>query len=208
MSQVDVSQYQRSLSGNLRKLQEVQAPMLAQAEKLAEEARHRSETLLKGAGEYLKDAVKVVPPEDGSTGVAGAWDGSDIWMYPSPIGTAGWGGSAGAKAVEEDKPRKSGDTMTYARVKRADALLARLKHDPELVKLDPEADETVRENYLKFVGEEIDGKGGIEGDVWSKKVKEALSDEADGTALKSTMDTLGEGQQGGSKRLTNWPVPL
>ncbi|KIO30692.1 hypothetical protein M407DRAFT_5460 [Tulasnella calospora MUT 4182] len=190
ISQVDVSQYQRSLSGNIRKLQEAQGPMLAQAEKLAEEARHRSEVLLKEAGEYLKDAVKVVPPEGGSAGVAGAWDGSDLWMYPSPIGTAGWGGNDSTKAVEEDKPRKSGDTMTYARVKRADALLARLKHDPKLVKLDPEADEAVRENYLKFVGEEIDGKGGIEGDAWSKKVGEALSDGADGPALKSTMDAL------------------
>ncbi|KAG8990358.1 hypothetical protein FRB90_001801 [Tulasnella sp. 427] len=192
MSQVDVSQYQRSLSGNIRKLQEAQAPTLAQAQKLAEEARHRSEILFKEAGDYLKDAVKVVPPEEGgSTGVAGAWDGTDLWMYPSPIGTAGWGGgSTDTKAVEEEKPRKSGDTMTYARVKRADALLARLKHDPELVKLDPEADDAVRETYLKFVGEEIDGKGGIEGDVWSKKVGESLADGTDGAALKSTMDTL------------------
>ncbi|KAG8897394.1 hypothetical protein FRC00_004330 [Tulasnella sp. 408] len=190
ISQVDVSQYQRSLSGNIRKLQEAQAPMLAQAEKLAEEARHRSEVLFKEAGEYLKDAVKVVPPEGGSAGAAGAWDGSDLWMYPSPIGTAGWGGNTATRAVEEDKPRKSGDTTTYARVTRADALLARLKHDPELVKLNPEADEAIRETYLKFVGEEIDGKGGVQGDVWSKKVEEALADGTDGPALKSTMDAV------------------
>ncbi|KAG8899486.1 hypothetical protein FRB99_006691 [Tulasnella sp. 403] len=179
-SNVDMQQIRTSLSMNIQRMQD--APLVAQAEKLAEEYRHKSEVLLKEAGEYLKDAVKVVPPDGSERNIL--WDGSDVWMYPSPIGTAGWGGS------EEAKPRPSGE-ISYARVKRADALLARLKRDPEMLRLDPSKDATVEERYETYVKEEIEDKGGLDGELWIEKIKEALAEsESDGEVLKATRDSL------------------
>ena len=176
-SQVDIQQIQRSLTAGVQRVQN---------EPLVAEYRSRSGALFKGAGDYLKDAVRVLPPDQqGAPNMS--WDGSDIWAYPSPIGTTGWGGSS-----KEVEPRRSGDTTAYAKVKRADALLARLKYDPEMIMLDPSSDPVVKERYATFVSKEIDEKGGLQGEVWSKEISNALADIGPASeALKANRDKLG-----------------
>lgn len=159
-SQMDIQQIQRNLAAGVQRVQE--------------------------AGDYLKDAVRVLPPDQqGAPNMS--WDGSDVWAYPSPIGTTGWGGSS-----KEVEPRRSGDATAYAKVKRADALLARLKYDPEMILLDPSSDPVVKERYATFVSKEIATKGGLQGEVWSKEISNALADIGPASeALKANRDKLG-----------------
>lgn len=186
-SQVDIQGIRTSLNSNLQRLQS--NPLLQEAEKLADEYRLKSEALLNQAGEYLKDAVKVIPPEGDEHHPNVAWDGSDVWMFPSPIGTAGWGGAGDAKAR-----RSSGEAMTStARMTRSEAVLARLRRDPEMLKLDPNDDAVVKERYQQYVQEDITAHGGLEGELWSGRIH-AASDEKDpeGVALAATRYKLGD----------------
>ncbi|KAF8967907.1 hypothetical protein BDZ97DRAFT_1801921, partial [Flammula alnicola] len=84
----------------LSELQRVQGVTLTQAEEYA----HKSEALLreavKEAGEVLRDAVKVVPPEQAETSAAGGsglvWDGTDMWMFPlNQMNRVDWGRKRG-----------------------------------------------------------------------------------------------------------------
>lgn len=180
---VDIGQIRSQLQTNIQRIQEQNAPLVA-------EYRKQSEAFIKDAQEYLKDAVKVVPPDEQGSVPGMTWDGTDVWMYPSPIGTAGWGKSG--LAVDEAAPRKSSDTMTYARLSRAEALLVRLKHDPEMLKLDPREDASVQDRFEKYVTDDIEGSGGLNGEEWSKEIEDAFADAEHGEALKATHDNLGE----------------
>lgn len=156
----------------------------------AEEYVHKSEALLreavKEAGEVLKDAVKVIPPDEaGSSGLI--WDGSDMWMLPTPMSTP----EAGPSSSPSDKG-KGKASSTHAVATRAEALLKRLKHDSDIIRHDPEADATTKEQYLLWTETEVEAEGGIEGDVWKKRQTDALADAADGAALKANVDTLGK----------------
>ncbi len=149
----------------------------------AEEYVHKSEALLreavKEAGEVLKDAVKVIPPEDpSSSGLI--WDGSDMWMLPTP--------ASEAPSVKG----KGKASSTHAVATRAEALLKRLKHDSDIIRHDPEADSATKEQYLQWVATEVEAKGGMEGEEWSKKISAVVDDASDGAALKANEDTLGE----------------
>ena len=76
---------------------------------------------------------------------------------------------------------------------RAEALLKRLKHDPLIIRHDPEADPTVKELYVQWLATEVDTKeNGIEGNEWTDKTNTVLADGADGEALKANRDTLGK----------------
>ena len=185
-SQVDLQQIRATITSNIQKVQGV---TFVQAEKMAEEYMHKSEALLKEAGEYLKDAVKVVPP-DGQEAPSGLmWDGSDIWMFPSPVGTQGWGGGD-----ESSKAQPPAEAQTVsARLKRADALLLRLKHDPSLLRLDPSQDTSIQEKFAQYVEKHIISKGGIENDEWKSKIEATLAEKSpDGDALKLTKEKLGK----------------
>jgi len=162
---------------------------LQQAEKLAGDYKNKGEALFKGAGEYLKDAVKVVPPEQAGSHDGIMWDGSDIWSFPSPVGTPGWGGNAAE--IEKDGSSASGPAGTpLARATRAEALLKRLNHDPEMLKLNPAVDDTVKAQFELFE-KNVQVEGGIFGDKWVTKVQEALSQkDEDATALQKIFDTL------------------
>ncbi|KAF9024828.1 hypothetical protein BDZ89DRAFT_109158 [Hymenopellis radicata] len=147
----------------------------------AEEYVHKSEALLreavKEAGEVLKDAVKVIPPEDpSSSGLI--WDGSDMWMLPTPASEAPSGKGKGKAS------------STHAVATRAEALLKRLKHDSGIIRHDPEADSAAKEQYVQWVATEVNAKGGMEGDEWSKKISAVVDDASDGAALKANEDTL------------------
>jgi hypothetical protein len=189
---IDLAQLRVTLSNEFQRVQD--ATMAHAGEYV-----HKSEELLRGAmkeaGEVLRDAVKVIPPEEAETsGVAPAfvWDGSDIWMLPVPAGE--YFGGAG-KGKERESSTSSGwpSTETQRAVAtRAESLLKQLKHNPEIIKHDPESDDVVRELYTSWVSTEVDTKqGGIEGEEWSAKVTLLLNEPGDGQALQASHDALG-----------------
>lgn len=180
--------------GNLRntltsEFQRVQGITRAQAEEYV----HRSEGLLREAGEFLKDAVKVVPPEEGSSGTfapAGTlWDGTDIWMLPD-VGTTPTG--KGKERASSSSRGPSADGLR-AVATRAESLLKQLRHDPEVIRVDPEVDLRAKELYDVWIRDVLNSKeGGISGEEWNTAFQKALDDPVDGQGLKSTRDTLGE----------------
>lgn len=91
------------------------------------------------------------------------------------------------KEKEAGSGRQSFDTQT-AVASRALALLHRLQSDPSIVQRDPEAEEGVRDEYRKWVGEEIKTNGGIESAEWSEKIASLLKEE---TALYELYTGLG-----------------
>ncbi|KAI0915728.1 hypothetical protein AcW1_003754 [Taiwanofungus camphoratus] len=154
----------------------------------------RSEGFLRDAGEFLRDAVRVIPPEAAEGGTPGViWDGSDVWMLP----TEGAGSAKGKGKEREDRTssssgsrRPSVDTLR-AVATRAESLLKQLRHDPEVIKADPEADERAGELYNTWVASEVETReGGIESQEWQHRVEEALNDPVDGWALRNMVDTL------------------
>ncbi|KAH8108077.1 hypothetical protein BXZ70DRAFT_1060706 [Cristinia sonorae] len=182
---VDFGQLRSTLT---TEFQRVQGITRAQAEEYV----HKSEGLLREAQEFLKDAVKVVPPEEadgrsGSTASAGMlWDGSDFWVLPDSSGPSGKG-----KEKEVEASGKTGADGLRAVATRAESLLKQLKHDPEIVKVDPLADERAKELYERWVREKVDSEeGGLSGDHWAAITQQALDDKVDGAALKATHDSL------------------
>src|SRR6202035_1410672 len=116
---------------------------------------HKSEALLmeavKEAGEVFKDVVKVVPPEEveGSSGFV--WDGTDMWMLPTGRWESAEGGTKG-------KGRKISGTVLAQRAvaTRAEALLKRLKHDPEIIGRDTEGDGDVGAQFEEWIKVNVD----------------------------------------------------
>lgn len=155
---------------------------LAQAEEFVQ---HRSEVLLKDAGDFFREAVKVVPPEESAAATGGAiWDGSDVWMLPST--------SASSNATEA--PARSSSERSRVLGKRLDVLLARLRSDPDIVRVDPSADanQVIKDAFQSWLETEVESKGGLESDHWKDRVQKALDDkDQDGDALKSLRDSLG-----------------
>jgi hypothetical protein len=192
---LDVTQIRSSLVQNIQK--NLQGVNLKQAEKLAEEYLKKSEGLLAEAGEFLKDAVKVVPPEEGDgSGIGMAWDGSD--MYSFSTSTAN---NLPADEVIFDQSSSflggtRGASSEVIRAQRKDALMRRLRSDKELLLVDPAAEaESLarRESFKAFVEHEIEGRGGVEGDEITKMIWQELGPEAkDAEVLKATRDALGE----------------
>ncbi|KAJ7045662.1 hypothetical protein C8F04DRAFT_940133 [Mycena alexandri] len=153
----------------------------------AEEYVHKSEVLLreamKEAGEVLRDAVKVIPPEEAqSSGVPAnlIWDGADMWMLP-------FDSSDPSAKGKEKAGRQSTDTQ-LAVATRAEALLKRLRHDPEIIKHDPEADAGAKEFYSQWLASAM--KDGVDGEEWTAKITAVLNESADGQALKANQDSL------------------
>ncbi|KAL4253467.1 BSD domain-containing protein [Abortiporus biennis] len=186
--QIDFGQIRSTLS---TEFQRVQGITRAQAEEYVQ----KSESLLKEASEYLKDAVKVVPPEEGSSGsnVQGGtlWDGSDFWTMPEigPVPESSKRGKDKQRA-SSSSGRPSVDGLR-AVATRAESLLKQLKHNPDIISVDPEADEKVKLLYDAWKRDQVDSKdGGISGKHWCEVSEKALSDPADGEALKTTRDTL------------------
>ena len=177
---VDFAQLRSTLANEF---QRVQGLTKAQAEEYV----HKSEELLRDAGEFLKEAVKVVPPEENAGVTPGVmWDGSDIWMLPeigTPVDSKGKGKELGSKS--------SADGLR-AVATRAEALLKKLKHDPESIKADPEADERVAQMWKEWLSTEVEStEDGIASEKWENAKEAALSEAVDGEALKTTLDTLG-----------------
>ncbi|GBE81320.1 hypothetical protein SCP_0310470 [Sparassis crispa] len=186
LSALDFAQLRSTLTTELHRVQDATGEYV-----------QRSEELFREAGEFLKDAVKVLPPEE-SGGVSPGliWDGSDVWMLPTE-GSAGGRGELGSRKGKEREGRASSSSgrpsveKLRAVATRAESLLKQLKHDPEVVKVDPQSDERVRHMFASWVESEVDAQeGGINSVQWKDTIENALTEPVDGAALKSTFDTL------------------
>ncbi|KAH9855246.1 hypothetical protein C2E23DRAFT_724835 [Lenzites betulinus] len=195
-------QHARAGSANLTALDFAQlrstiTTELHRVQGVTEEYVHRSEGFLREAGEFIKEAVKVVPPEEGDDGYSGLiWDGADVWMLPSSTGSAAEGAAGSAKGKEREGRSSSSsgrppvDTLR-AVATRAQSMLKQLRHDPEVIKADPNDDEKIREVYTSWLATNAASEEhGIGTTVWQSKVEAALADVADGAALQATLDTL------------------
>ena len=179
---IDLQQIRTNL---LSELQRVQGVTLAQAEEYA----HKSEALLreavKEAGEVLRDAVKVVPPDEAGTSAGGSgliWDGTDMWMLPYD--------PSDGKEKEGGSSSRLAETRS-AVASRAEALLRRLKTDPTILRHNPEVEEGVKDQYAKWRESEVDTLGGgIDGAEWKARIDAALKD-VDGQALTQLEEQLG-----------------
>ncbi len=177
------------------------ATELQRVQGATEEYVHRSEDFLREAGEFLKDAVKVVPPEEGDFGYPGLiWDGTDVWMLPTMSGTASPAPAAGSN-ISKGKEREPPDSAASARpsvdtlravATRAESMLKQLRHDPEVIKADPKEDANVRDMHANWLATEAASEDrGLGTTPWQNKIERALADPVDGAALQATMDTLG-----------------
>lgn len=180
---IDFTQLRTTLASEFQRVQGVTRAQ-------AEEYVHKSEELLRDAGEFLKEAVKVVPPEEGGAVTTGVmWDGSDIWMLPDI--SVGGGAQEKGKGKERQSAAASAEGLR-AVATRAEALLKQLKHDPEVIRVDPEADEKVAQMWNEWVEAEVDtAEEGIRSKQWEEAREAALNEPVDGEALKNTLDTLG-----------------
>ena len=131
---------------------------MKQAEKLAEEYMKKGDQLVKDAEKWMGDAVKVVPPEEQERRAAGmSWDGSDFYSFSTSTPTTASG--------ESNRPQRqvSGVGLGLGG-SRKDALLRRLREDKDLLLVDPESEEEMkerREEYRRWIQEkwEIAKKG-------------------------------------------------
>ncbi|KAI8993759.1 hypothetical protein BD414DRAFT_534871 [Trametes punicea] len=188
LSALDFAQLRSTIASELHRVQGA-----------TEEYVHKSEDFLREAGEFLKDAVKVVPPEDADAGYPGlVWDGTDVWMLPTTGGSAASSGASVGKGKGKEREgrtssssgRPSVDTLR-AVATRAESMLKQLRHDPEVIKADPNEDEKIRELYTGWLATEASSEErGLGTAAWQKKVEDALGDPVDGSALKATMDAL------------------
>lgn len=164
----------------------MQGVTLAQAEEYVQKSEGLLREAVKEAGDFIKEAVKVVPPEQLDHSVGVVWDGSDVWMLPSAFSESS---STGGKGKEKEGERSSGEARRSVAT-RAEALLKRLRHDPEVLHVDPETDEGVKALYDEWLEREVEGNGGIQSSEWLEKRNAAynlLEDEAEFKALQSSL---------------------
>ena len=172
---VDFSQLRNTLTTEFTRVQDITRAQ-------AEEYVHKSEELLREAGEFLKDAVKVVPPDSQGENVGVVWDGSDVWMLPA-MAASEWSAGPGTSGSE-----RSPVEGTRAVATRAGELLRRLRHDDTVIMADPEGEGTVKALYDEWVSNHVEPVGGIGGDEWLGKRKSAL--DAEGVSgLKDSVGT-------------------
>ena len=185
---IDLTQIRTNL---LSEVQRIQGVTRAQAEEYV----HKSEALLretvKEAQEVLKDAVKVIPPEEtGSTSSRFIQDRSDMSPEDAEVTR-----SAVVDAVVNSgkgKGEKVGAGVSAAGT-RAGAFLTRLRHDPTIMRTDPESDRATKELYTTWIQKEVTSKkGGLEGEEWQTIIAKNLDDTANGQALMNLKETVGK----------------
>ena len=170
----------------MSELQRVQGVTRAQAEEYVLKSEVLIRDAMKEAGEVLRDAVKVIPPDQAGSNEGLIWDGTDMWMLPAD--------SSDSIGREEDgSGSMKGAEAQSAVATRAEALLRRLKRDPAILRLDPEADEGNRNEYRAWLEGDVNGKeGGIDGQEWKGRIAAVLEEPLDGPALKELRDILGK----------------
>jgi hypothetical protein len=187
---IDLSQLRTTLTNEFQRVQDA---TIAQAGEYV----HRSEGLLreamKEAGDVLRDAVKVIPPEEVEPAPGVAWDGADVWMIPSSTGELSDGGGKGkGKESAPSSGLPSGEAQRSVAT-RAESLLRQLKQNPGIIRHDPETDARSKEIYHFWLKVEVEAKkGGVGSDEWTAMVDGALNEPVDGQALQASLDSLGE----------------
>lgn len=193
---LDLGQLRSTLTSEFARVQGVTR---AQAEEYAAKSQGLLREAVQGAGEFFKDAVKVVPPEEAAAQAAAAragaglgWDGMDGWMMDVTLGTGIEAGGVTGKGKEREVDWSSPLEAQKAVATRAQALLRRLKYDPEVLRADPVEDKSVESLYTGWLEQEVDGvEGGMGGKKWATAIEKALAEPTDGEGLKATLDTLG-----------------
>lgn len=182
---IDLSQLRTTLT---TEFQRVQGVTRAQAEEYVHKSEHLLREAMKEASEALRDAVKVIPPEEsgGYSNQGLIWDGTDVWMLPNE------GGDVKGKCKEMDLGVSSGRQSEDARqavATRAQALLKQLKSNSEIIKLDPETD-AASETFHAWVSEAQSKDEHPGTKFWSERIARTLSDTDDGQTLQETFDAL------------------
>lgn len=184
---LDLSQLRTTLT---TEFQRVQGVTRAQAEEYVHKSEHLLREAMKEASEALRDAVKVIPPEEsgGYSNQGLVWDGTDMWMLPMEGGDVKGKGKGKEMELGVSSGRQSEDAR-QAVATRAQALLKQLKSNPEIIKLDPDAD-AASETFHAWVSEahRKDEHPGTK--VWSERIARTLSDTDDGQTLQETFDAL------------------
>ncbi|KAG7098714.1 hypothetical protein E1B28_000627 [Marasmius oreades] len=180
LKNTDFSQLRINLTNEFQRLQGVTR---SQAEEYVQKSEVLLREAMKEAGDVLRDAVKVIPPEPGSSNASVpvmTWDGTDMWMLHSD-------GTEATTSSEKGKEKATSNSVAT----RAEALLKLLKHDPEILKHNPEADQSIGTLYLKWVGESVDKvEDGMESEEWQRKIKAELDHGDDAQALQATLNAL------------------
>ncbi|GJJ06659.1 hypothetical protein Clacol_000854 [Clathrus columnatus] len=160
----DFAQLRATLVDNVQRVQS--GTTIQQAEKLAEQYLSKGEALFKEAGFFLKDAIKVLPPEEGDDTTAGViWDGTDLWPIPSTTSRKGKG-----KEGSDVTPGASSSLRSLGR--RTEILLRKLRTDADEIRKNPEdeSDPAIKGLWLSFT-KEVEDNGGINGKTWAEKVE-------------------------------------
>ena len=125
---------------------------MKQAEKLAEDYMKKGDQWVKDAEKWVGEAVKVVPPEEQERRSAGmSWDGSDFYSFSTSApkrdtkgGPAGDIGLVGGRSTDR---QVSGVILAGS---RKEALLRRLREDKDLLLVDPESEDEMKERREEF----------------------------------------------------------
>ncbi|KZT67186.1 hypothetical protein DAEQUDRAFT_813050 [Daedalea quercina L-15889] len=166
-------------------LQRVQGGDLRQkGEGLLKQVQGGGEEFLREAGDFLREAVRVVPPEAGEGAAGVVWDGTDVWMIPTYAASTPT--SEGASSERgKGRERRSMDSVRAAT--RAQAMLTQLRHDPQIVRTDPSQNPVEREAFAAWAAREVDTKGGIDGLVWTKRIEDEKADREEVVTLLETL---------------------
>lgn len=164
---VDFSQLKNTLTTEFTRVQDITRAQ-------AEEYVHKSEELLREAGEFLKDAVKVIPPESQGESIGVMWDGSDVWMLPAVAASVA---SERVPGVTTSGTEHSSVEGTRAVATRAEELLRRLRHDDTVIRADPEGEGIVKLLFDEWLSDRVEPAGGIGGEEWLERRKLALDAE-------------------------------
>ncbi|TFK73950.1 hypothetical protein BDN72DRAFT_116721 [Pluteus cervinus] len=177
---IDLNQISTGIMGELQRVQDI---TVAHAGEYVQKSESLIRDAVKEAQEVLRDAVKIIPPEEaGAQGAGFIWDGTDMWMLPSYEGNDEVAGTS----ADPNRP-----TTPRAVATRAEALLKRLINDPSIVGHDPEADPHTGELYRTWHSTQVESEsGGIDGDIWKSKISAMLNEPGDGEVLQRTHDTL------------------
>lgn len=193
----DLAQLRSTLVDNIQRVQS--ETTIQQAEKLAEQYLQRGESFFKEAGEFLKDAVKVLPPEGDDASSGGVmWDGTDIWpVPPTTITTTTATASAATTPPRSSRKGKEKEDTTPSAPrllgKRKEILLRKLHSNPDEIRKNPEeeTDVNVKEMWSSFT-KEVQDNGTIQGKIWQDKIEAVTrSNDEDTLALLNSHKQLG-----------------
>ncbi|KZT00463.1 uncharacterized protein LAESUDRAFT_666138 [Laetiporus sulphureus 93-53] len=185
LSAPDFAQLRSTIATELQKVQGSSEVLLQRVQgsggELLQRVQGSSEELLREASEFLKDAVRVVPPEEGtSSGVV--WDGTDVWMIPTYSTAEGSSPRSSTSDKGKGKERRSMDSIRAAT--RAEALLTQLRHDPNVVRVDPAAEgRRDAEMYRAWFEKEVEQAGGIDADFWKERIEKERNDRPEVVSL-------------------------